>query len=60
MMEKSTEADTKKPYETPVAEKIAFSYQNQVAASTQCTNRWTHAGIMYCEDTPILIETFTG
>lgn len=60
MMEKSTGADTKKPYETPVAEKITFSYQNQVAASTQCINKWSHVGTMYCEDTPVFIETFTG
>lgn len=49
----------KKSYETPVAEKIAFCYQEQVAASTGCTNRWTHSGIDRC-DNPTWLEAFTG
>lgn len=50
----------KKSYETPVAEKIAFCYQEQVAASTRCTNRWTHAGMACCEGDPVWAETYTG
>lgn len=39
----------KKVYETPVAEKVAFCYQEQVAASTsQCINVWINVGSDYC------------
>ncbi|MGN0792992.1 MAG: hypothetical protein ACI4MG_00790 [Aristaeellaceae bacterium] len=41
----------KEIYEKPVAEKITFSYREQVvAASGQCTNQWTNIGDDTCQD----------
>ena len=39
----------KKEYETPVAEKVNFQYQEQVAASgSVCTEEWKHTGDTSC------------
>lgn len=48
----------KKTYETPVAEKVEFRYQEQVAASaSNCISAWINVGLNYCEsDTPTLWE----
>lgn len=47
----------KKSYETPVAEKVAFRYQEQVAASTSnCISYWSNIGMFACDDEPIFIE----
>ena len=42
----------KRNYETPVAEKVTFQYQEQVTASgaTTCTNQWTNIGDDTCND----------
>ena len=41
----------KKFYETPVAEKVTFQYQEQVTASgATCTNQWTNIGDDTCND----------
>lgn len=42
----------KKTYETPVAEKVTFQYQEQVTASggVNCTNQWTNIGDDTCQD----------
>ncbi|MGM9681699.1 MAG: hypothetical protein ACI3XR_09365 [Eubacteriales bacterium] len=41
----------KRTYETPTAEKVAFQYQEQVAASNQtCTNQWINTGDDTCQD----------
>lgn len=44
----------KKTYETPTAEKIAFQYQEQVAASggasVICGSAWTNSDSIYCMD----------
>lgn len=40
----------KKTYETPVAEKVEFQYQEQVVASTgQCVSQWVNIGTTDCE-----------
>lgn len=49
----------KRAYETPVAEKVSFRYQEQVAASTSsdCISAWINAGTYHCEsDQPTLWE----
>ncbi|MBQ3045683.1 MAG: hypothetical protein IJO03_08260 [Clostridia bacterium] len=41
----------KKTYETPVAEKVNFKYQEQVTASnTACISRWVNIGLTECVD----------
>lgn len=41
----------KKTYETPVAEKVTFQYQEQVTASGQtCTSQWTNIGDDTCKE----------
>lgn len=40
----------KQHYEAPTAEKIAFQYQEQVAASGPCTNQWINIGDTTCSD----------
>lgn len=43
----------KKTYETPVAEKVTFQYQEQVTASgttKDCTSQWTNIGDSTCQD----------
>lgn len=40
----------KRNYETPVAEKVTFQYQEQVTASgATCTNQWTNLGEATCD-----------
>lgn len=39
----------KKAYETPVAEKIEFQYQDQVVASA-CLDVWVHIGATSCTE----------
>lgn len=39
----------KKTYETPVAEKVEFRYQEQVATST-CISVWMNEGVNSCTD----------
>lgn len=49
----------KKTYETPVAEKVEFRYQEQVAASasaSSCISAWINAGAGHCEGEPTLWE----
>ena len=44
------EIQMKKAYETPTAEKIAFQYKEQVAASqASCANQWTNIGDLVCD-----------
>ena len=39
----------KRNYETPVAEKVTFQYQEQVTASgATCTNQWVNIGDTTC------------
>lgn len=38
----------KKTYETPVAEKIAFQYREQVVAASACVSRWENIGADGC------------
>lgn len=39
----------KEMYEKPMAEKIVFSYKEQVvAASGGCTSKWTNEGMTTC------------
>ena len=41
----------KKTYETPVAEKVTFQYQEQVTASGQtCTSQWINTGDNTCKE----------
>ena len=41
----------KRNYETPVAEKVTFQYQEQVTASGQnCTSQWINIGDSSCQD----------
>lgn len=40
----------KKTYETPVAEKVEFQYQEQVVASTGCVSKWVNEGVFECTD----------
>ena len=42
----------KKSYETPIAEKIEFCYQDQIVASGNqgCINVWINQGGNFCED----------
>lgn len=46
----------KKTYETPVAEKVTFQYQEQVTASggQTCTNQWINIGDTTCQKDEIL------
>lgn len=47
----------KRTYETPTAEKIAFCYEEQVAASTDCISTWINQGVGSCDTgTPTLWE----
>lgn len=38
----------KKNYETPIAEKISFRYQEQVVASNTCISTWINIGSDAC------------
>lgn len=50
----------KDTYEKPVAEKIVFSYQEQVvAASSNCTNQWTNTGDDKCDNNEF-VKNFNG
>ena len=41
----------KKQYETPVAEKVEFQYQEQVVASNStCSSSWVNIGIFECTE----------
>lgn len=41
----------KKTYEAPTAEKMEFSYRDQVVvASNSCTNVWVNIGDTYCAE----------
>lgn len=48
----------KKTYETPVAERISFSYRDQVVATSgagySCIPIWKNVGKYICETTPEL------
>lgn len=47
----------KRIYAAPTAEKVAFRYQDQVAASTGfCISVWTNIGNTYCEGNYELVE----
>ena len=50
----------KEMYEKPMAEKIVFSYNEQVvAASGACTSQWINQGDHNCQDSE-LIKNFNG
>ncbi len=40
----------KKNYETPVAEKIEFQYEEQVVASNGCHDVWVNVGATSCTE----------
>lgn len=40
----------RKPYETPVAEKVEFCYSDQVVASGACISQWIYTGAFSCTD----------
>ncbi len=40
----------KKTYETPVAEKIEFQYEEQVVASNGCNDVWVNVGETSCTE----------
>lgn len=41
----------KKQYETPVAEKVEFQYQEQVVASNStCSSTWVNVGVFECTE----------
>ena len=40
----------KKTYETPIAKKIEFQYQEQVVASNVCQDVWINTGENSCTD----------
>lgn len=42
----------KKTYETPTAEKMMFSYRDQVVAASQdkCKDVWVNVGVSSCTD----------
>lgn len=45
----------KEIYEKPVAEKITFSYREQVvAASGDCTSQWINTGDDTCKDSELV------
>ena len=49
-------SETKKAYETPVAEKVEFQYDEQIAAS-ECKKVYEHTGDGYCpEDEQVLVS----
>lgn len=50
----------KEMYEKPMAEKIVFSYKEQVvAASGGCTSQWMNTGDTNCKDQD-LVKNFNG
>ena len=41
----------KKQYETPMAEKVNFQYQEQVVASNAaCSSAWVNIGLLECTE----------